>query len=74
MDSDDSSKNAPIYLNVYDVTDINNCLYWLGLGIFHSAIEGILLCLCLFNCAFATKFRSLLSFAPCIHMYLIAFL
>ncbi|KAJ0961616.1 hypothetical protein J5N97_001113 [Dioscorea zingiberensis] len=27
------------YLNVYDLTPINNYLYWFGLGIFHSGIE-----------------------------------
>lgn len=29
-----------LYLNVYDLTPINNYLYWFGLGIFHSGIEG----------------------------------
>lgn len=33
------TNRAPIYLNVYDVTNLNNYLYWIGLGIFHSAIE-----------------------------------
>ncbi|PKA48757.1 DeSI-like protein [Apostasia shenzhenica] len=28
-----------LYLNVYDLTPINNYLYWFGLGIFHSGIE-----------------------------------
>jgi hypothetical protein len=31
---------APVVLNVYDLTPINNYLYWFGLGIFHSGIEG----------------------------------
>lgn len=29
-----------LYLNVYDLTPVNNYLYWFGLGIFHSGIEG----------------------------------
>uniref|UniRef100_A0A1J3IQR9 DeSI-like protein n=1 Tax=Noccaea caerulescens TaxID=107243 RepID=A0A1J3IQR9_NOCCA len=31
---------APVYLNVYDLTPVNNYLYWFGLGIFHSGIEA----------------------------------
>lgn len=33
------SSRALLYLNVYDLTPINNYLYWVGLGIFHSGIE-----------------------------------
>lgn len=33
------SNRALLYLNVYDLTPINNYLYWFGLGIFHSGIE-----------------------------------
>lgn len=33
------SNRAFLYLNVYDLTPINNYLYWFGLGIFHSGIE-----------------------------------
>ncbi|XP_020585046.1 deSI-like protein At4g17486 [Phalaenopsis equestris] len=29
----------PVILNVYDLTPLNNYLYWFGLGIFHSGIE-----------------------------------
>ncbi|WMV43539.1 hypothetical protein MTR67_036924 [Solanum verrucosum] len=29
-----------LYLNVYDLTPVNNYLYWAGLGVFHSGIEG----------------------------------
>uniref|UniRef100_A0A453CQ20 PPPDE domain-containing protein n=1 Tax=Aegilops tauschii subsp. strangulata TaxID=200361 RepID=A0A453CQ20_AEGTS len=31
---------AAVVLNVYDLTPINDYLYWFGLGIFHSGIEG----------------------------------
>ena len=29
-----------VVLNVYDLTPINNYMYWFGFGIFHSGIEG----------------------------------
>jgi hypothetical protein len=31
---------AMVYLNVYDLTPINNYRYLFGFGIFHSGIEG----------------------------------
>ena len=31
---------VPIYLNVYDLTPMNGYLYWFGIGIYHSAVEG----------------------------------
>lgn len=31
---------APVYLNVYDLTPMNGYVYWAGLGIFHSGVEG----------------------------------
>ena len=34
--------NAPVYLNVYDLTPVNGYVYWAGLGIFHSGIEGMM--------------------------------
>ncbi|XXG43032.1 hypothetical protein AAC387_Pa01g3161 [Persea americana] len=34
------SRRTHLYLNVYDLTPINNYLYWFGLGIFHSGIEA----------------------------------
>ncbi|GKV10827.1 hypothetical protein SLEP1_g22139 [Rubroshorea leprosula] len=33
------NNRALLYLNVYDLTPLNNYLYWFGLGIFHSGIE-----------------------------------
>ncbi|MBA0621551.1 hypothetical protein Godav_007163 [Gossypium davidsonii] len=33
------SNGALLYLNVYDLTPMNNYLFWFGLGIFHSGIE-----------------------------------
>uniref|UniRef100_A0A5B7ADX4 Putative PPPDE thiol peptidase family protein n=1 Tax=Davidia involucrata TaxID=16924 RepID=A0A5B7ADX4_DAVIN len=37
--SNGGSSRALLYLNVYDLTPINNYLYWFGFGIFHSGIE-----------------------------------
>lgn len=34
------AKKTPIYLNVYDISPINKYLYWFGLGIYHSGIQG----------------------------------
>ncbi|KAH7436723.1 hypothetical protein KP509_05G032700 [Ceratopteris richardii] len=31
---------VPLYLNVYDLSSVNGYLYWLGLGIYHSAVEA----------------------------------
>ncbi|OAY60091.1 deSI-like protein At4g17486 isoform X2 [Manihot esculenta] len=33
------NNRAMLYLNVYDLTPINNYIYWFGVGIFHSGIE-----------------------------------
>ncbi|XP_008798593.1 deSI-like protein At4g17486 isoform X1 [Phoenix dactylifera] len=35
--SDESG--VPVVLNIYDLTPLNNYMYWFGLGIFHSGIE-----------------------------------
>lgn len=35
----DGSGGTHVYLNVYDLTPVNNYLYWFGLGVFHSGIE-----------------------------------
>lgn len=34
---------VPVYLNVYDLTPINGYAYWLGLGVYHSGVQGALL-------------------------------
>lgn len=39
QNGDTERSRALLYLNVYDLTPINNYLYWFGLGIFHSGIE-----------------------------------
>jgi hypothetical protein len=31
---------VPVYLNVYDLTTINGYAYWVGLGIYHSGVQG----------------------------------
>ncbi|MQM16297.1 hypothetical protein Taro_049251 [Colocasia esculenta] len=33
------SRHAPVYLNVYDLTPINDYAYWAGLGIYHTGVE-----------------------------------
>lgn len=33
--------SVPVYLNVYDLTPMNGYAYWLGLGIYHSGVQGI---------------------------------
>ena len=34
--------NTLVYLNVYDLTPVNGYVYWAGLGVFHSGIEGMM--------------------------------
>ncbi|PWA44934.1 hypothetical protein CTI12_AA521950 [Artemisia annua] len=31
--------SVPVYLNVYDLTSINEYAYWLGLGVYHSGVQ-----------------------------------
>jgi len=35
-----NSGTVPVYLNVYDLTPMNVYGYWLGIGIYHSGLEG----------------------------------
>nr|CAB3487845.1 unnamed protein product [Digitaria exilis] len=39
MEAQNGGGGAPVMLNVYDLTPMNNYLYWFGLGIFHSGVE-----------------------------------
>ncbi|KAK1436783.1 hypothetical protein QVD17_02565 [Tagetes erecta] len=34
-----NSGSIPVYLNVYDLTSINGCVYWFGLGVYHSGVQ-----------------------------------
>lgn len=36
----DDSGSVPVYLNVYDLTPYNGYAYWLGLGVYHSGVQG----------------------------------
>ena len=36
----DGNGRTHLYLNVYDLTPMNNYLYLFGLGVFHSGIQG----------------------------------
>ncbi|EEF30920.1 deSI-like protein At4g17486 isoform X2 [Ricinus communis] len=38
-DKEQQGNGALLYLNIYDLTPVNNYLYWFGLGVFHSGIE-----------------------------------
>jgi len=52
-DRENNTTRASVYLNVYDLTPINNYLYMLGLGIFHSGIQGLwLFSLYFLSCSF----------------------
>ena len=42
--------SVPVYLNVYDLTPMNGYAYWLGLGIYHSGVQG--LCLYKYICIY----------------------
>jgi hypothetical protein len=38
---DGSTRGTPVYIHVYDLvsSDINDYLYWIGLGVYHSGVE-----------------------------------
>lgn len=40
MSKKKKSGTVPVYLNVYDLTPINGYAYWLGLGVYHSGVQG----------------------------------
>lgn len=57
-DEDNNSQGGGgmVYLNVYDLTPVNNYMYWLGFGIFHSGIQGMS------NCFILLTYCSILVF------------
>ncbi|KAL6012083.1 hypothetical protein ACLOJK_002558 [Asimina triloba] len=56
--------SVPVYLNVYDLTPINGYAYWLGLGIYHSGVQGQIFLLLLFPFHLAiSTLQSVLIFA-----------
>lgn len=58
--SNGEKSRSMLYLNVYDLTPINNYLYWFGLGIFHSGIEGIFYTSCFHSIVEYLKIRHFL--------------
>ena len=38
----EASPSTPVFLNVYDVTPANGYARWLGLGVYHSGVQGTL--------------------------------
>lgn len=37
----DDKGSVPVHLNVYDLTPFNGYAYWLGLGVYHSGVQGL---------------------------------
>lgn len=50
--------SVPVYLNVYDLTPMNGYAYWLGLGIYHSGVQGLCSFVFFFNCLFSVFSRT----------------
>lgn len=42
----DDRGSVPVHLNVYDLTPFNVYAYWLGLGVYHSGVQGLYFKLC----------------------------
>lgn len=40
MEEDTTIIGEPLKLNVYDLTHMNGYMYWVGLGVYHSAVEA----------------------------------
>ncbi|KAH7427705.1 hypothetical protein KP509_10G055800 [Ceratopteris richardii] len=40
MEEERAMIQEPLKLNIYDLTCMNKCMYWVGLGVYHSAIEA----------------------------------
>ena len=64
---------TPVYLNVYDLTPMNGYVYWAGLGIFHSGVEGkgfyMLICIAIMNLPLSMKKHPLLISVWCFLQY-----
>lgn len=68
---------TPVYLNVYDLTPMNGYVYWAGLGIYHSGVEGTVLArmssnlimLCLLILAYDLNYPGLFSNVLEVNLY-----
>lgn len=55
---------VPVHLNVYDLTPINGYAYWLGLGVYHSGVQGTDSWENPFSCSFVTEKSSNFTDTP----------